>query len=29
VLPELGGARLSDITRVTVQDLVDGMPAEG
>jgi integrase len=29
VLPELGGARLSDITRVTVQDLADRMLASG
>jgi hypothetical protein len=27
VLPDLGGSRLSDITRVTVQDLVDRMLA--
>jgi integrase len=29
VLPELGGVRLSDITRVTVQDIVDRMLADG
>jgi integrase len=29
VLPELGGARLSDITRLTVQDIVDRMLADG
>jgi integrase len=29
VLPELGGARLSDITRQTVQDLADRMLADG
>jgi integrase len=29
VLPELGGARLSDVTRVTVQDMVDRMLADG
>lgn len=29
VLPELGGARLSDITRVSVQDLADRMLADG
>jgi integrase len=29
VLPDLGGARLSDITRVRVQDLVDRMLADG
>jgi integrase len=29
VLPELGGARLSDITRITVQDVVDRMVADG
>lgn len=29
VLPELGGARLSDITRVTVQDIADRMLADG
>src|SRR5438477_5030444 len=28
VLPELGGARLSDITRVAVQDLVDRLLAD-
>jgi integrase len=29
VLPELGGARLSDVTRVSVQDLADRMLAHG
>jgi integrase len=29
VLPDLGGTRLSEITRVTVQDLADRMLAEG
>jgi integrase len=29
VLPDLGGARLSEITRVTVQDLADRMLADG
>jgi integrase len=29
VLPELGGARLSDLTRVTVQDIVDRMVVDG